>query len=248
MKKIIYSLFLFLFYSNVVQSQDATEIVRKADAKMRGKTLQAEMVIRTIRPTWTREMTVKSWAKGTQYSMILIKSPQKDEGIAFLKRKKEVWNWMPVLERTIKMPPSMMSQSWMGTDFNNDDLVRESSVLEDYTHSFLNDTTLGDRLCYRILMKPKPESAIVWDKVIVCIDKKDYLELNSMFYDEDGELVNIMNAYDIQMMDNRLIPTRMEMIPADKRNQKTELIYKQILYDRPIDDNFFAIENMKKLK
>lgn len=248
MKKISLIYFFALTCPFTSHSQNATEIVRRADAKMRGKTMQAEMVIRTVRPTWTREMTVKTWALGTQYSMILIKSPQKDEGISFLKRKKEVWNWMPVLERTIKLPPSMMSQSWMGTDFNNDDLVRESSVLEDYTHSFLNDTTIGDRVCYKILMKPKPESAIVWDKVIVSIDKKDYLELNSLFYDEDGELVNIMNATDIKMMDNRLIPTRMEMIPADKRNQKTELIYKQILYDRPLEESFFAIENMKKLK
>lgn len=246
MKKLF--IFIFLVIACRVLAQDATEVVRRADAKMRGKTMQAEMVIRTVRPTWTREMTVKTWAIGTQYSMILVKSPQKDEGISFLKRKKEVWNWMPVLERTIKLPPSMMSQSWMGTDFNNDDLVRESSVLEDYSHSFLGDTTISDRICYRILLKPKPEAAVVWDRVIVSIDKKDFLELNTMFYDEDGELVNIMNAYDIKMMDNRLIPTRMEMIPADRRNQKTELIYKQILYDRPIEESFFAIENMKKLK
>jgi len=228
-------------------AQDAKEIVRRADEKMRGNTLQSEMIIRTVRPTWTREMTVKAWTKGTQYSMILIKSPQKDEGIAFLKRQKEVWNWMPVLERTIKLPPSMMSQSWMGTDFSNDDLVKESSVLEDYDHSILGDTLIGDRSCYRIQMLPKPEAAVVWGKLIVCIDKKDYLELNTLFYDEDGELINIMNGYDIKMMDNRLIPTRMEMIPVDKKNQKTELIYKQVLYNRPIDNSFFSIEKMKNL-
>jgi hypothetical protein len=245
-KKVIFSLFIFL-YSNPLLSQDATEIVKKADAKMRGNTLQAEMIIRTVRPSWTREMTVKTWAKGTQYSMILIKSPQKDEGIAFLKRKKEVWNWMPVLERTIKMPPSMMSQSWMGTDFSNDDLVKESSVLEDYTHSMLNDTLIADRVCYRILLTPKPEAAVVWGKLILSIDKKDYIEMNTLFYDEEGELVNIMNAYDIKLMDGRLIPTRVEMIPADKRNQKTELIYKHVLYDRPIEESFFSIERMKKL-
>lgn len=238
---------MFWCWGVVAYGQDATEVVRRADARMRGATMQAELVIRTVRPTWTREMTVKTWAKGTQYTLILITAPQKEAGISFLKRKKEVWNWMPVLERTIKLPPSMMSQSWMGTDFNNDDLVRESSVLTDYTHQFLPDTTLGDRTCYRILMQPKPEAAVVWDKVIVSIDKKDFIELNSLFYDEDGVLVNIMNAYDIRMMDNRLIPTRMEMIPADKRNQKTELIYKRVLYNRAIDESFFSIENMKHI-
>jgi outer membrane lipoprotein-sorting protein len=229
-------------------AQDAKEIVKRADEKMRGSTLQAEMIIRTVRPSWTREITLKAWTKGTQYSMILIESPQKDEGIAFLKRQKEVWNWMPVLERTIKLPPSMMSQSWMGTDFSNDDLVKESSVLEDYDHSIIGDTVIGDLSCYRIQMLPKPEAAVVWGKLIVCIDKKDYLELNTLFYDEDGELINIMNAFDVKVMDNRLIPTRFEMIPMDKQNHKTEMIYKKVLYNRPIDNSFFSLEKMKNLK
>ena len=232
----------------LVIAQDAREIVKRADEKMRGNTLEAEMIIKTVRPSWTREMTVKAWTKGTQYSMILIKSPQKDEGISFLKRQKEVWNWMPILERTIKLPPSMMSQSWMGTDFSNDDLVKESSVLEDYEHKLLGDTLIDSRDCYRIEMIPKPEAAVVWGKLIVCIDKKDYLELHTRFYDEEGELINIMNGRDIKMMDNRLIPTRMEMIPMDKKNQKTELIYKKVLYNRPIDNSFFSLEKMKTLK
>ena len=227
--------------------QDAREIVRKADEKMRGSTMQAELIIRTIRPTWSREMQCKTWMKGTQLAMILIQSPARDKGIAFLKRKKEVWNWMPALERNIKLPPSMMSQNWMGTDFTNDDLVKESSIVEDYDHTIAGDTIIQDKQCYIIQMIPKPEAAIVWGKVIICIDKKDFLELHSRFYDEDGQLVNTMNSYDIKMMHDRIIPTRFEMIPADKKGQKTEMVYKAILYNKPINENFFTTENMKTL-
>ncbi|MGN6478026.1 MAG: outer membrane lipoprotein-sorting protein, partial [Flavipsychrobacter sp.] len=109
------SLLLTLLISLSCYAQDATEIVRKADEKMSGTTMQAELTIRTIRPAWTREMNCRIWIKGNSLSMILILSPVKDKGISFLKRKKEVWNWMPSLERTIKLPPSMMSQNWMGT-------------------------------------------------------------------------------------------------------------------------------------
>lgn len=212
---------------------------------MRGTTSQAELIIKTIRPAWTRSMDVKVWMKGHDFSMILIQSPAKDKGIVFLKRKKEVWNWMPALERTIKLPPSMMSQNWMGTDFTNDDLVKESSVVTDYDHSILGDTVIDKRNCYIIQMIPKPETAIVWSKLIVCIDKKDFLELHTRFYDEDGKIVNIMNAYDVKIMDGRLIPTRFEMIPMDKKNQKTEMRYKTIQYNRPIADGFFTSEKMK---
>lgn len=228
--------------------QDALEIVRKADEKMRGKTSQAEMTIRTIRPSWSREMSVKTWLKGSDYALILIVEPIKDKGIVFLKRKKEVWNWMPTLERSIKLPPSMMTQSWMGTDFTNDDLVKESSIVNDYHHSILGDTAVQGRNCFKIQMLPKPEAAVVWGKLIVCIDKKDFMELYSRFYDEDGILINTLTAWDIKTMDGRLIPTRLEMIPADKKNQKTEIVYSRILFDRSIDDNFFTIEKMRNVK
>lgn len=237
---LLYSL-QFLFLSG----QNATEIVKKADEKMRGQSSQATILIRTIRPGWSREMQVKTWVKGSDLSMILVQSPAKDKGIVFLKRKKEVWNWMPVLERTIKLPPSMMSQSWMGTDFTNDDLVKESSIVHDYNHSIIGDTLIDNRSCYKILMIPKPEAAVVWGKLVVCIDKKDFLELHTRFYDEDGALINTMNAYDIKTMDGRLIPTHFEMIPADKKNHKTEMIYKSVQYDRPLSDDFFSIERMK---
>lgn len=241
----ILTLFIPFIIPVFVCSQDAKDIVSKADEKMRGKTSQIEMTIRTVRPAWSREMDIKAWMKGTDYAMIVIQSPAKDKGIVFLKRKKEVWNWMPTLERTIKLPPSMMSQSWMGTDFTNDDLVKESSIVNDYLHSIIGDTTIDNRVCYIIQMIPKPEAAVVWSKLIVCIDKIDFLELHTRFYDEDGKLINIMNAYDIKIMDGRLIPTHFEMIPTDKKNQKTEMIYKNIQYNKPIEDNFFTTEKMK---
>lgn len=226
-------------------AQNATTIVQKADEKMRGSTSQATILIRTIRPAWSREMEVRTWMKGNDLAMILIQSPAKDKGIVFLKRKKEVWNWVPALERTIKLPPSMMSQSWMGTDFTNDDLVKESSMVTDYTHTITGDTTIDQRSCYIIQMIPKPEAAIIWGKLIVCIDKKDYLELHTRFYDEDGALVNIMNASEVKTMDGRLIPTHFEMIPVDKKNQKTEMIYKNVQYNKTIEDGFFVTEKMK---
>ena len=239
-----------LYFSFVFAYQPlltATDVVKKADSKMRGITSQVQMVIRIVRPTWSRELQVKAWMAYGNYAMILIQSPARDKGIVFLKRDKEVWNWMPALERTIKLPPSMMSQSWMGTDFTNDDLVKESSVVQDYDHEFIGDTLISGRPCFKIAFLPKPNAAVVWGRLMVCIDKKDYLELYTEFYNEDGELINYMHANDIRVMDGRLIPTRIEMIPADKKNQKTEIIYSTILFDRQIDIRHFTIDNMKRV-
>jgi outer membrane lipoprotein-sorting protein len=236
-----------LYISFYSIAQDARSIVQKADEKMRGKSSHVLMTIQTIRPGWKRSMEIEAWMKGTEMSLIRVLAPAKDKGIIFLKKKKEVWSWYPTLERSIKLPPSMMSQSWMGTDFTNDDLVKESSILNDYRHRIVGDTMISGRDCHLIEMIPVPEAAVVWGKVIVCIDKKDFIELHSRFYDEEGTLINTMNGFDVRLMNGRIIPTVFEMIPADKKNQKTEMQYKQVEFDISIPDAFFSIETMRTL-
>jgi outer membrane lipoprotein-sorting protein len=239
-----------ILLAGVLSAQKLTgeAIVRKTDANMRGNTLQAEMLFKTLRPTWTREMGVKTWAKGQDFAMIQITAPAKDKGVAFLKRKKEVWNWVPALERSIKLPPSMMSQSWMGTDFTNDDLVKESSIINDYTHTLLADTVIRGISCYTIHMTPKPGAAVVWGKLMMYVDKEYFVEVHVKFFDEEGALVNIMNTLEIKMMGGRMIPVRIEMIPMDKKNQKTEIIYTSLVFDKPIDDAFFTLQQLKNLR
>jgi hypothetical protein len=236
---------LFLYLASLFHTQTAKEIVQRTEDKMRGKTSQATIVVKTIRPNWTREMRLKTWMKGNDYSTILITSPARDKGIVFLKRKKEVWNWMPSIEKIIKLPPSMMSQSWMGTDFTNDDLVKESSLVTDYNHAFGNDTTIDSRDCFQIVMTPKSDAAVIWGKLITCIDKEKMVQLHARFYDESNDLINIMNAYEVKMMDGRLIPTRFEMIPANKRNQRTEMKYELVIFNRIIDESLFTTEKMR---
>lgn len=246
MKKIL--VLLFFPFSIIALAQEAKDIVKNADKKAKGNTSIANITIQTIRPTWTREMTVKAWTKGNDLSFILVLAPAKEKGVVFLKRKKEVWNWIPSIERNIKMPPSMMSQSWMGTDFTNDDLVKEASILEDYNHSFLEDVIVDGRSCYKIQLLPKPKSAVVWGKVIMDVDKKDFMMLYVEYYDEDGVLINTMHCSDIKLLGDRLLPGKMEMIPANKKGNKTVLIYNSLVFDTPLDDSFFTTQNITKAK
>lgn len=254
MKNKIYRSFLVLLIFIIgipflAISQTAEDIIRKADEKYRGKkTAFTEMAITVVRPKWDRKMEMKSWSKGDDYSLILLTAPAKEKGMAFLKRDKEVWNWVPSIERTIKLPPSVMMQSWMGTDFTNDDLVKESSVINDYTHAIIGDTVLLDRKCWKIELTPKQDAAVVWGKVILYIDQLDYIQLSGEFYDEDGYLINVMNAYDIKEFGGQLIAARWEMIPVEKEGHKTVMEFLNIVYDNPINDRFFTTQNMKKVK
>lgn len=239
---------LLLSISFLANGQDATEIVQKAYDQMQGESSRAEMTMKIIRPDWERSVSMKAWSKGHDYSLILITAPARDEGSAYLKRGNEIWNWLPDINRTIKMPPSMMSQSWMGSDFSNNDLVREASMVDDYTHTLLGDSTIRGYETYTIEMLPKPDAPVVWSKVITYISKVDYLQLKAEFYDEDGTLVRVMEGSDIKELGGRTIPARMEMIPLDEEGHKTVVIYEGIEFNIGMDTRFFSIQNMKRVE
>ncbi|GAB5539425.1 MAG: outer membrane lipoprotein-sorting protein [Salibacteraceae bacterium] len=247
--KLTSTLFLLTGFVFSGISQNATDIIRKAEEKMRGKeSVYMEMTIETVRPKWTRSMSLKSWGKGNDYSLMVLTAPAKDAGTAFLKRGKEVWNWVPSIERSIKMPPSMMSQSWMGTDMSNDDLVRESSSVRDYTQKIVGDSMIDGRKCWKLELIPKPDAPVVWGKIIAFVDQQDYVQLKTEQYDEDGFLVNVMNASDIKEMDGVIMATRMELIPIEKEGQKTVMTIDKIKFNEGFEDNFFTVQNMKRIR
>jgi hypothetical protein len=193
---------------------DATALVTAADQHLRGDTQYAEMTMKVVRPDWSRETSMKAWSKGRDYALILITAPPRDKGTAFLKRGTEMWNWLPTVERTIKISPSMMLQPWMGSDFTNDDLVRESSVVGDYTHAIAGEDTVDGQACWKLELTPRPDAPVVWGKVLMWIEKAEPIEVRVEYYDESGSLTNTESLTDVKMMGGRNITTVLTMTPA----------------------------------
>jgi len=249
-KGFLFLLFLLLGIGKVdaQEAPDAKWIVQQSDQKLRGLTSIATLKMTIVRPSWTREITMKSWSKGSDYSLTLVTAPVRDKGAAFLKRDKEIWNWQPTIDRVIKMPPSMMMQSWMGSDFKNDDLVRESSVVTDYEHQLLGEEEVEGRMCYKLELIPKEEAPVVWGKVLSWVDKEEFMQLKTEFYDEDNYLVNTMYGKAIKMMDGKLLPSLMEVVPEEEEGHKTMIEYLSLTFDAPLSDKFFSLQNMKRIK
>lgn len=247
-RKIHLTLLMLFLSLGTLLAQDASEIIRRAEDKLRGASSFSEMKMTVVRPDWSREVTMKSWAVGRDLSLILITGPARDKGVAFLKRNREIWNWQPTIDRTIKMPPSMMMQSWMGSDFTNDDLVRESSILRDYDHALIGEETVDGRNCWKIKLVPKPEAAVVWGEIFMWVDQAEYLQLKTEFYDEDAYLVNTMLGKNIKEMDGKLLPSIMEIVPAEEEGHKTVLEYITLDFDIDVKDSFFSVQNMKRVR
>lgn len=232
----------------LAQSLTARGIIKQADERMRGNSSYAELTMEIIRPEWKRTMSMKSWAKGTDYALVYIVSPVKDKGTVSLKIGNEMWNWLPTIERSIKVSPSMMMQSWMGSDFTNDDLIRQSSIVQDYNHTLLGDEKFQNSHCYKVELIPKPDAPVVWGKIVTWIAKENYNQLKAEYYDEDGSLINTMTGYDLKTLDGRLLPTRWEMVPAGKPGNKTVMTYNKIDFNVGLDDSFFSKQNMNRVR
>lgn len=241
-------LFLFAFIAISSTAQTAKEIITKADNVARGTTSYAEAIITTVRPKWSKEMKMKIWSKGSDYSASLVTSPAKEKGSVFLKRKTEVWNYVPSIERTIKLPPSMMMQNWMGTDMTNDDLVKQSSIVVDYTHEIVGKEKVIDLDCWKLELIPLEDAAVVWGKIIIWVDKADFMQLKIEFYDEDNFLINQLLAFNPKKFGDRTLPSKIEYIPVEKEGQKTVIEYSSWKFDVKIPDNYFTSRYMKRLK
>ena len=250
--KLIYGILICCLcqVSSQLSSQDLTakEIIEKADDKVRGLQNRASLKMTIVRPDWSREIQLKSWASGDDYSLILVTSPARDKGTAFLKRKKEMWNWQPRINRSIKMPPSMMSQSWMGSDFTNDDLARASSTVNDYKHALLGEESIEGRTCWIVELIPHEGVGVVWGKIKMWVDKADFLQMKSEFYDEDDYLVNTMNGKEITTLGGKTLPRILEVIPAEEEGHKTVVEYLSLDFESPIKESFFSIQNMKRVR
>lgn len=249
MKTVLLCFSLLLTAASAPKSEvNPTEIVQKTEDKLRGDQSYSELSMTIVRPTWNRTIKMKSWSKGTRHSLILITYPARDKGTVFLKKDKEIYNWIPSIERQIKLPPSMMNQSWMGSDFTNDDLVSESSLVNDYTHTLLGEVELDGRKAWKIELKPKEDAAVVWGKIILHIDQAEYLHLKTEFYDEEEDLVNIMTAKKIGVLGGKTLPTLVEMEPIGKPGNKTILEYQALDFTVNIPNEYFTTQYMKRVR
>lgn len=229
-------------------SQNSTEILERMEQTMRGDSQYAEMTMRIERPRYNREVSMRSWLKDRDYSLILITAPARDEGTVFLMRENDIWNYDPRIDRTTRLPSSMMAQSWMGSDFTNDDLVRDSDIIDDYEHSVLRTEEYAGHEAYVLELIPKPDTPIVWGKVKMWVRKDDYIQLRIENYDQRDRLVNTMKLEEIKRFGNRNVPTRIVVEPAGKENERTVLTYQKIEFDIDIDEAFFSRANMQRVR
>ena len=226
-------------------SDVAREIIERVDRVLRGDSSHGVARMEVVTEHWDRELVMEMWSLGTDYSLVRVQSPAREAGTATLMADDDIWNYLPKVDRAIKIPASMMAGAWMGSHFTNDDLVKESQLIEDYD---IESTYDGDRdgvTVWEFRLTPKPEAAVVWGYVDYQVRQADYMPLWARYYDEDGELARTMRWSEFRDLGGRFVPAVMEMRPAEKPDEHTRVVYNELEFNIDIEPSFFSLQSLK---
>ncbi len=240
--------YIVVFFSEHMHAEnlDPEKILDNVDDLYRSNASHGIITLSVITVNWQRTLTLEQWSKDEDKSLIKVLKPKKEKGLATLRVDKNVWNYMPKVKRVVKIPSSMMSSSWMGSHFTNDDLVKQSRMAEDYTFSITFEGIQDGEEVVEITCIPNKEAAVVWGKVEVIVYADDSIPLRMIYYDEDLLLSRTLEFTNIQKMDEKMIPTLMSMIPADEPGESTTVKWEEIQFDVAIDDEFFSLRNLQQ--
>ncbi len=228
----------------VEANPDARTLVDQAVDHLRGKTSRSQVTMTIHRPDWERKMTLKAWTKGLSDSIFWIMAPPRDQGNGTLKKGSEMWVFNPKINRVIKLPPSMMSQSWQGSDFSNNDIAKSDSIIDEYTHELIGTETREGKTVYVIRSLPKPGAPVVWGMQELKIREDDIL-LSQEFFDEEKKPVKKLVMEKITEIGGRLYPVKWKMSKADAGDEYTLIDYDSLEFDVDVSDRMFTVSSLK---
>lgn len=235
-------LMILVLFISTLFAQSAEEIVKRLDENSRGKSVQMKITMSITAHGHTRKMKIQSFSEGKNRSFVKLLYPPKERGITFLSLNGQMWQYIPKIERIIKIPPSMMLQNWMGSDITNDDMVKQSSLLDDYDPKILK--TEGSNVTLELT--PHEDAGVVWGKIVSRIDTKTYTSQKDLFYDEDGKIVREFLYEDVKKYSKYYLPTHWKIIPHNKKGNFTEIFVNEVEYDKKIPSTYFTKSALKR--
>lgn len=244
MRALIFLLGSVLLSSVQAQETDAAQLVRNAMDHWRGLTSYSDMTMTIHRPDWERSMTMKSWSKGDKRSLVRVVEPRKDAGNGTLLNDGSMWTFTPRINRIIKVPSSMMSQSWMGSDFSNKDISKSTDIIDQYDHELLQVEEVDGHVYYTISSVPHEDAAVVWGKEILIV-RDDYVLMEQQFWDQDGILVKSMKTLEVKEMGGRAVARVMRMGKVDSPEEWTQLTANAIEFDLELPDSLFTLSSLR---
>jgi hypothetical protein len=223
---------------------DPRDLIQKAMDHWRGTSSYSEMSMTIHRPDWERTMSMRSWTEGEKTSLVRVTEPKKDAGNGTLLKDNNMWTFAPKVNRIIKVPSSMMSQSWMGSDFSNKDISKSTDIIDQYDHALVETREQDGHSVYVIESIPHEEAAVVWGKEVLTI-RDDHVLMEQEFWDQDGVLVKEMKALEIRELGGRTVASVIRMGKVETPDEWTEMKVREVEFDVSHQDGLFTLSNLR---
>jgi len=237
-------IFSLLISPLAAREPDAQELVRLAMEHWRGLTSYSDMTMTIHRPNWERSMTMRCWSKGDKQSLVRVVEPKKDAGNGTLLNDNNMWTYTPKINRIIKVPSSMMSQNWMGSDFSNKDISKSTDIIDQYDHELTLREERNGHIFYTITSVPHEDAAVVWGKEVLTV-RDDYVLMEQQFWDQDGEMVKSLETLEVEEMGGRAVAKVMRMGKVNTPGEWTQLTANTIEFDLELPENLFTLSNLR---
>lgn len=228
------------------QQVDARDVVERVDRLLRGASSRASVSMQITTRQWSRSLDMTIWSKGNDYALVRVTAPAREAGTATLKVKNDIWNYLPRVDRTIRIPPSLMAGAWMGSHFTNDDLVKESRLVDDYDIALGFAGARDGTKVWEFTLTPKPGVAVVWGKIVMQVRQADLMPQFERYHDDAGTLMRTVSFSDFKVMGGRKVPAMLTVTPADKPDESTTLVYHELEFDVGLQPSFFSLQNLKR--
>ena len=230
----------------VAEPATAKDIVDRVDRLLRGDSSEGELTMSVVTRNWTRTLSLRVLSEGTEKALIKVTAPAKEAGTATLKAGDDIWNYLPKIDRTIRVPTSMMMASWMGSRFTNDDLVKESRLIRDYDIVTSFDGGRDGTKVWELTLTPHADAAVVWGKIVMEVRQEDSMPTWMRYYGDDGALKRTLTFAKYTIMGARLVPAFMRAVPSDKPDESTVIEYSTLSFDVKLPPDTFTLGALKR--
>ena len=244
MRTLFLSLSLLVSTGVSAEQTTARDLVEKAMDHWRGLTSYSESTMTIHRPDWERSMTMQSWSEGDKLSLVRVTEPKKDAGNGTLLNDGNMWTYTPKVNRIIKVPSSMMSQSWMGSDFSNKDIAKSTDIIDQYDHELSKTEEIEGHTFYTITSIPHEDAAVVWGKEVLVV-RDDYVLMEQQFWDQDDMLVKKLEATEVKQMGGRSVASVIRMGDVESPDEWTQLSISEIEFDIELPAQMFTLSNLR---
>ena len=245
MVKTAVGIFLFLLFSiRYAGAITADEILGAMDRNVDFSTITYTGTMEIHIGKEVRSKTMKVAGISDQKALVEFTNPQ-DQGVKYLKRKKEMWLYFPSEQDMVKISGHLLKEGMMGSDVSYEDALEADAVKTKYNAAIEKEEQYDGRDCWVLLLDARVKDA-PYCRRRIWVDKGLFLARKEEMYAKSGKLLKVSNVLEIQKIGNRSFPVKVEMSNKLRKDSRTVFTMSDVVFNVKLPESMFTLQNLQR--